>query len=161
MVERRRTDGRLGDKYLFPRLRPGRCPMPIAKGHWVFVAKIVIMLWGVACLLQGAGLSFFVSGTDQYRQTTFINLVYVSVFVASLVSLLSSRIASLLLLLSTVGALGLLFWTNSFGHGQASAGSLLLAIAVRPALASVLFFFLYRWESRRANASGPVTASDK
>ena len=123
--------------------------MQIAKNHFILIAKIMVMLWGVVSLLQGAGLSFFVSGADQYRQTSFINLVYVSVFVASLVSLLSSRIASLLLFLSTLGALAILFWTNSFGHGLESTGSLLLAIAIRPALASVLFFFLSRWERGR------------
>jgi len=133
--------------------------MQIAKNHFILIAKIMVMLWGVVSLLQGAGLSFFVSGADQYRQTSFINLVYVSVFVASLVSLLSSRIASLLLFLSTLGALAILFWTNSFGHGLGSTGSLLLAIAIRPALASVLFFFLFRWERRLANRSGSGTAS--
>ena len=133
--------------------------MPLAKSHLIMIAKIVIMLWGVVSLLQGAGLSFFVSGADQYRQTSFINIVYVSVFVASLLSLLSSRIASLLLFLSTVSALAILFWTNFFGHGQESAGSLLSAIALRPALASVLFFFLSLWEGRRSNRSGSATAS--
>jgi hypothetical protein len=122
--------------------------MPIKNSHLSLIAKLALVVWGVVSLLQGAGLSFFIFGPNQNTQAFFIDLVYMSVLAAGLLSFLSSRIASLLLCASAIAALAILFWTNSFGHGAGSANSLVFAVIIRPALASWLLFILSRWEKK-------------
>jgi hypothetical protein len=122
-------------------------PLTINKNPYALTVKVALVVWGIASLLQGAGLSFLVNGPDQYRQTAFIELVYFSLFVGALISFLWSRIASVVLLGATLGALAILLWTRSFGHGASFAPSLLWAIAIRPALGALILFLLsfYEW----------------
>jgi hypothetical protein len=120
--------------------------MPLNKAPLIFAAKLAVILWGAISVWQGAALSFFVSGAHQYRQTAFIELVYESVLVAGLVSLLSSRVAGFLLCGAVLASAALLFWTGTFGHGPASAPPLLLAIAIRPALGALVLLFISRYE---------------
>jgi hypothetical protein len=122
--------------------------MPLNKNPYILAAKLAILVWGVISLMQGAGLSFFISGAHQDRQIAFIALVYDSVFVASLISLLSSRLAWLILFGAAVAAIAILFWTNFFGHGREYAPALVLSIATRPVLGSLLFFLIAHYEKR-------------
>jgi hypothetical protein len=125
------------------------CAMPLRSNRTNVILKLTLVAWG-GNLAQGAALSFFVSGAHQNRETSFIDLVYGSVLVGGLVSLLSSRVGSLLLFASAVAALAMLLWTNSSGLGLGPAGSLVLEVAVRPALGSLLLLILFRWEKRSA-----------
>ena len=111
-------------------------------------AKLVLLIWGIVSLLQDAGLSFFVGGANQYSQTGFIELVYDSVFVGALIGILSSRIASMLLGISTIAAFMMLYITHSFGHGSPTVWTEMIAIAIRPALASVILLTLAVYEKR-------------
>lgn len=106
------------------------------------VVLITLGLWGLVSAIQGAGLSFFVYGPHQFRDETFIELVYCSVISGVVVSLISARLAAILSCIATVAAVIILHETNTFGHGAANARSFLWAIAVRPALASVFLFLL-------------------
>jgi hypothetical protein len=99
-------------------------------------------LWGLVSAIQGAGLSLFVSGPHQYTDTIFIELVYFGVIAAVLVSLISARVASFLLGVAAVTAVTMLYRTGGFGHGSATAGSFLRAIALRPALAALILLAL-------------------
>jgi hypothetical protein len=110
------------------------------------MVKVAIISWGIVGLIDGATISFFVSGAHQYRQTAFIELVYDSVFVAGFISLLSSRIAAFCLSAAALAALAILLWTRTFGHGPSYAPSLLLAIAIRPALIALVLFLTDRYE---------------
>lgn len=124
---------------------------------------IVLGIWGLVSAFQGAALSLFVSGPHQYTDTFFIEIVYFGVLAGVLVSLLSARLASLLLGLAAVIALVILYATNVFGHGSSSAKSFLLAIAFRPALASVLLFVLPlrgpMWREFAARRASNIRAS--
>jgi hypothetical protein len=104
-------------------------PLIVNKNPHSLTVKVALVVWGIASLLQGAGLSFLVNGPDQYRQTGFIELVYYSLFVGALISFLWSRIASVVLLGATLGALAILLWTRSFGQGASYAPPQLWAIA--------------------------------
>jgi hypothetical protein len=123
-------------------------PLTMNKNPYALTVKVALVVWGIASLLQGAGLSFFINGADQYRQTAFIELAYDSLFVGALISFLWSRIASVLLLGATLAALAILLWTRSFGHGASFAPPLLWAIAIRPALGALVLFLLSFYEGR-------------
>ena len=123
-------------------------PLTTNKNPYALTVKISLLVWGIASFLQGAGLSFVVNGPDQYRQTAFIELVYCSLFVGALISFLWSRIASVVLLGATLGALAILLWTRSFGHGASYAPPLLWAVAMRPALGALVLFLLSLYEGR-------------
>ena len=129
-------------------IRPEGGTMSLNKNTFVLTAKLAIVAWGIASLLQGAALSFFVNGANQYRQTAFIELVYDSVFIGGLVSLFWSLIASGALFVATLAALAILLWTRSFGHGASFAPPLLWAIAIRPALGALVLFLLSFYEGR-------------
>jgi hypothetical protein len=124
---------------------------------------IVIGLWGLASAFQGAALSLFVSGPHQGTSTFFIEIVYFGVLASLLVSLLSARLASLLLGVAAITALGILYLTDGFGHGMFTAKSFLWAIAFRPVLVALLLLALpvrgplwREFVARRArNASAP------
>ena len=103
---------------------------------------IVVGLWGLVSAFQGAALSMFVSGPQQYTVTFFIEIVYFGVLAGLLVSLLSARVASLLLAIAAIAALVILYQTDGFGHGMSTAKSFLLAIAFRPVLAALLLLVL-------------------
>jgi hypothetical protein len=103
---------------------------------------VALGLWGLMSSIQGAGLSLFVSGPHQYTDTTFIELVYFSVITAVLVSLISSRLASILLGIAAIICIITLYETDGFGHGSATSRSLLLAIALRPLLAALVLLAL-------------------
>ena len=122
----------------------------MSKNPVTLVAKLLVVIWGIVGLLQGAALSFFISGADRYSPIAFVELVYDSVFVAGLISFFSSRIASYVLFGATLVAIAILSWTRTFGHGAATAPSLLLAIAIRPALGTLVFFFISLYEGRLA-----------
>ncbi len=130
------------------RLRKGLVLLEVYKDPFALAVKIAIVVWDVDSFLQGVVLSFFVNGAHQHRQILFIELVYESVFVGGLISFLWSRIASIALCGATLGALAILLWTRSFGHGASYAPPLLWAIAVRPALASLVLFLLSFYEGR-------------
>jgi hypothetical protein len=103
---------------------------------------IVLGLWGLVSAFQGAGLSLFISGPHQYAATDFIELVYFGVLAGVLVSLISARLASVLLCAAAIAAFIILFLTDGFGHGLATAKSFLWAIALRPVLAAVVLLAL-------------------
>ena len=103
---------------------------------------VALGLWGLASALQGAGLSMFVSGPHQYRDTAFIELVYESVIAGVIIGLVSPRLAAILSCVATVISVALVYETNAFGHGSATAQSLLWATLLRPALSAMLLFFL-------------------
>ena len=84
----------------------------------------------------------FVSGPNQYRDTLFIELVYESVIVGVFLSLLSARLAAILMCIATLIAIVMIYKTNAFGHGSVIGKSFLEAIAVRPALATLLLLTL-------------------
>lgn len=115
--------------------------------------KIAMTVWGVISALQGASLGILSSDSAPYAHwaTTFIYLVYYSVLVAALLSFASTRAASAVLCLITIVALGILFFTRPFDDGLglgASLTSLMRAIALRPALACLVFVVVYRSERR-------------
>jgi hypothetical protein len=132
-------------------------PLTINKNPYALTVKVALVVWGIASLLQGAGLSFFINGADQYRQTAFIELAYDSLFVGALISFLWTRIASVLLLGATLAALAILLWTRSFGHGASFAPPLLWAIAIRPALGALILFALSFYEGRPGKR-GPLVS---
>ena len=101
-----------------------------------------LTIWGLLSFFQGAGLSFFVSGSHQTRDIAFIELVYSSVIAGVLISLISARLASVLCLLSAVVAIFVVFETNGFGHGAAASQSMLLPIALRPVVTGLLLLLL-------------------
>lgn len=103
----------------------------------------------------------FVSGPNQYRDATFIELVYDSVIVGVLISLFSSRLASILSCAATLAGIMMVYRTNAFGHGSVAGRSFLEAIALRPALATLLLLMLPAigplgrlFLRRKANADG-------
>lgn len=103
---------------------------------------VALGVWGLMSIIQGAGLSMFVSGPHQYMDTTFIELVYFSVIAGVLLSLISARLASLLLGAASITALVILYLTDGSGHGMATAKSFLWAIAFRPVLVALLLLAL-------------------
>lgn len=103
---------------------------------------IVLGLWGLVSAFQGAALSMFVSGPQQYTVTFFIEIVYFGVLAGVLVSLISARLASMFLAVAAIIALVILYRTDGFGHGMSTAKSFLLAIALRPVLAALLLLVL-------------------
>ena len=121
--------------------------MLLSKNRISVVVKIAVLIWGVLTLIEGAGLEFFMRESDPFwnSETIFSNLVYLTLFFVTLLSFLSTWIASLVLLLSAVSSLGIWIWTNSFGHGVSWADPLLLDIALRPALGALVLFVLSRW----------------
>src|SRR5580698_4662835 len=103
--------------------------LSINKNLFALAIKVVIVIWGILNVLQGAGLSFIISGPDGYKQSAFIELVYGTVFIAGLISvLLSSRLAAFALCGATFAATVILLWTGIFGHGASYAAPLVLAI---------------------------------
>jgi hypothetical protein len=110
--------------------------------------RIFLVIWGIASFIQGAGLSFFVNGANQYIQTTYINLVYVSVFIVSLMSFWSAKIAGLLSALSAAVALVILLTDASF---QSTLGPSLLEITIRPVLTSLILLFVHHREKKMKN----------
>jgi hypothetical protein len=124
---------------------------------------VALGLWGLMSSIQGAGLSLFVSGPNQYTDTSFIELVYFSVITGVLMSLISARLASLLLGLAAITAVIMLYRTDGFGHSLVTAKPLLLAIVLRPVLAGLVLLalpsrgpFLREFSARRArNLGGP------
>ena len=132
--------------------------LSINKNLFALAVKVVIVIWGILSVLQGAGLSFIISGPDGYKQSAFIELVYGTVFIAGLISvLLSSRLAAFALCGATLSAIAILLWTRIFGHGASYAAPLVLAIAIRPALVALVLFFISRYErgSAERHASAP------
>ncbi len=103
---------------------------------------ILLGLWGLVSAFQGAGLSMFVSGPHQDTVTFFIEIVYFGVLAGLLVSLLSARLASLLLAMAAITALVILYQTDGFGRGLSTAKSFLWAIALRPVLVALLLLVL-------------------
>lgn len=97
--------------------------------------------------IKGAGFEFFIGQNDPYlhSEVMFSNLAYGTLFVATLLSFLSSWIASLILLLSAIASLAILVWTKTFGHGLSWADPFMWDIALGPALGSLVFFVLSRW----------------
>lgn len=110
--------------------------------------KLVLLMWGITNLLQCAAISFVVNGTHQDAQTTFLNLTYLSVFLCALWSFLSSAVAGIALGVSAVAALIVLFVAQPFGG---ETHSLVMDVALRPALTSVLFILVSRLEKRIAS----------
>lgn len=129
-------------------------PLRVPTNRYSLIVKMAIVLWGMESWLQGATLSFFVSGAHQNRATAFIELVYFSVLLGGLLSFISTRIAALCFSAATVAALSILLWTQTFGHGASDAPFFLLSIAVRPALMAVVLFFTYRYERQQERRSG-------
>jgi hypothetical protein len=117
--------------------------MSSIEGKW-FEGSVLILLglWGLVSAVQGAGLSLFVSGANQYTDTTFIEIIYFSVIAGVLVSLISARLAFLLLGIAAIAAVTILYQTGGFGHGSATVRSFLWAIALRPVLASLVLLVL-------------------
>jgi hypothetical protein len=103
---------------------------------------IVLGVWGFVSAFQGAALSMFVSGPHQDTVTFFIEIVYFGVLAGLLVSLLSARLASLLLIVAAITALVILYQTDGFGHGLSTAKPFLWAIAFRPVLVALLLLVL-------------------
>jgi hypothetical protein len=103
---------------------------------------LILGAWGLISAFQGAGLSMFVSGLHQYRDTAFIELVYDSVIVAVMIALVSPRVSAALSLIAGLVAAVVVLKTNAFGHGAASAKSLLWAIVLRPGVTAVLLSLL-------------------
>jgi hypothetical protein len=124
---------------------------------------VALGLWGLMSSIQGAGLSLFVSGPNRYTDTSFIELVYFGVIAGVLVSLISARLASLLLGLAAIIAVIILYRTDGFGHSLETAKPLLLAIALRPVLTALVLLtlpsrgpFLREFSARKArNSSNP------
>ena len=116
--------------------------MPSVSKRIELPVLITLGLWGLVSAVQGAGLSMFVSGPHQYRDTFFIELVYDSIIAGVLIGLVSPRLAAGLLCAAALISVVLIYQTNAFGHGAATGQSLLWAIVLRPALAAVILFFL-------------------
>ncbi len=117
--------------------------MPSMKVSRLEVPLLILLgLWGLVSAFQGAALSMFVSGPQQYTVTFFIEIVYFGVLAGVLVSLISARLASLLLAVAAITALVILYRTDGFGHGMSTAKSFLWAIALRPVLAALLLLVL-------------------
>jgi hypothetical protein len=126
--------------------------LSINKNRFALAVKVVIIIWGILSVLQGAGLSFIISGPDAYKQSAFIELVYGTVFIAGLISvLLSSRIAAFVLCGATLAAIAII------GHGVSYDPSLILDITIRPVLVALVLFFISRYErgSAERHASAP------
>jgi hypothetical protein len=121
--------------------------MPLSKNGISVMVKIAALIWGGITLVKGAGFEFFIRESDPYKNSMslFSILTYGTLIVAALLSFLSTRIASLLLLLSVIGSSAILIWTNTFGGGLSLADPFIWDIALRPALGLLVFFVLSRW----------------
>jgi hypothetical protein len=117
--------------------------MPSIKNRWFEVSVLIALgLWGLVSVIQGAALGMFVSGPDQYRATTFIELVYESVFGGVLIALFSPRLGAILTFAAALVAVIIVYQTGAFGHGSETAKSFFEAIVIRPGLATVLLGIL-------------------
>lgn len=121
--------------------------MQMSKSRISVMVKIALLIWGGLSLVKGAGLEFFIRQSDPYLHSAgaFIVMAYGTLFWVTLLSFLSSWIASLLLLLSVVASSAILIWTNAFGHGLPLAGQFIWDIALRPGLGSLVLFVLSTW----------------
>ena len=124
-----------------------RCTMPLNKSRISVMVKIAVLIWGGVILIKGAEYEFFIRENDPYATSTsiFSNLTYGTLFLAALLSFLSTRIASLLLLLSVIASSAILIWTNTFGHGLPWANPFIWDIARGPGLGSLVLFVVSRW----------------
>lgn len=112
----------------------------------IFVETTILcglIVWGLWSSLQGMGLSFFVSGTNQYRDESFIELLYLSVITAALIALLSPRVAAFLSAVIGVVLVAMVL-TTDLGHDPDIAKQFMWSIIWRPFLAAVILFPLPR-----------------
>ena len=130
---------------------PVPCSMSLDKNPSRLTVKVLLLLWGILSMAQGAALGFFVSGSDDYSDSYFIELVYCTVLVSALISFFSARTAALLSLAATAGSLTILFASSSLTSNPVIKKSLLLAVANRPFLAAVALILCACFEPRKAS----------
>ena len=102
----------------------------------------LLFTWGMYSAFQGAAFGMFVYGPHTLRDSWFISLVYSSLIAGVMISLISARLAAVVLVIAAFAASLILYKSNFFGHGPATAIPFLWAIAVRPLLASLLLLAL-------------------
>jgi hypothetical protein len=110
----------------------------------LFAFKIVMIVWGFASLLLGAGVSTFYLDNDSFmnRVGVFILLTYCSVLFSSLIALLSSRIAAALSALAALSAVALVVLSRQLGNPLNVPSEWLRDIAIRPGFATLVFIAL-------------------
>ena len=116
--------------------------------------KLVLTLWGIVSAMEGAARSF---GSNPRAPNSnwagaFLFSSYYSVLAIGIFGFVSSRVAGMLLSISTALALGILVLNQPFVNGlgldlsfQAALGVILL----KPALAAVLLLAISRSERTR------------
>jgi hypothetical protein len=82
--------------------------------HYIFAAKIILIIWGFYIYFIGALYRAFGTGDDSYFTVlgATIFLTYCSPFLCGLIDLLSSRIASVLQLVAALVAIVLVLSTH-------------------------------------------------
>jgi hypothetical protein len=113
--------------------------------------RIWLLVWGVISVLQGASIENVINAQVAHASwaPVFIYVVYSSAFMGALLSIVSARIAGSTMIIVTVASLTMFFMTDAWHDGLRLGGSptgLLIAIALRPALAAVLLLALSRAE---------------
>ena len=99
------------------------------------LAKVGLLIWGLFCALQGAGLSMFIGPSAHSESSTFIGLLYLSVLITALISFFSEGLAAGVALLASLTCVLMVFATHAFGHDETVRHSLIVAIVLRPVLA--------------------------
>ena len=113
--------------------------------------RIWLLVWGVISVLQGASIESMINAqaTHVSWAPVFVYLVYSSALVGALLSFVSTRAAGLAMIFVTLASVAIFSTTSAWQSGLGLGGSplaLLLAIALRPALAAALLLALWRTE---------------
>ena len=108
----------------------------------------IFFAWGIYNLISAAGVSFTVNGADQYVIVRYLNVLYVSVFIASVVAFVSCRLGGLIALLAAVTAVIMLYRHASLHTFPTTLAMALTDIALHPLAASLFLFCLSLYKSR-------------
>jgi hypothetical protein len=122
--------------------------------HYIFAAKIMVIIWGFFISFIGALYQAFGTSDDSYLTVlgASIFLTYSSPLLAGLIGLLSSRIAAVLQFVAGLVAVALVFSAYVDSRSPTALKAAIGPIIYGPLATSLALFAIYKIERQYASS---------